>query len=297
MFNLFLWGASGTGKTYSYLRLAKERGLRLKVFDTHLSTRPYADKYEFDVTHTDDPNVIKRELDQLLESCPYDLIVIDDISGVWHKTQLLCDDSDRDRRKVKDQFHTALTQASWGPIKRVYNSVIHTVRQFQTVPVIVTCRETDFYVGESVGGQKPDTEKNTQYEFDTNLRLQVIDGGKKHVTKVLKVRGQEPDGPYIPGTLLKAPLWEEIPRMFPSAFEARTSDPAPPEEKTEDNGRARKQEPFPTPEQVAEFMTLTQGFDMDAVRERLNTKHGNPEFGDLPRSKAEEILVTMRGPA
>lgn len=79
--------ASGAGKTFSALLLAKGLGGKIAVIDTeHGSASLYSDKFDFDVLELSAPFAPERYIEAIdeAESAGYDVLIIDSMSHEWN---------------------------------------------------------------------------------------------------------------------------------------------------------------------------------------------------------------------
>lgn len=92
---LALYGASGTGKTYTSLLIAKNLGARIALIDTeHGSASKYAGSVAtFDVCELDrfEP---KNYIDALADASGYDVVILDSLSHAWVGKGGLLDQAD-----------------------------------------------------------------------------------------------------------------------------------------------------------------------------------------------------------
>lgn len=83
---LGLTGASGSGKTYSALQIAKGLGGRIAVIDTeHGSASLYSNEFDFDVLELEAPYTPERYIQAICtaEQAGYDVLIIDSITHEW----------------------------------------------------------------------------------------------------------------------------------------------------------------------------------------------------------------------
>jgi hypothetical protein len=81
-----LMGASGSGKTFSSLRLAKGLGNKIAVIDTENgSASLYADKFDFDVLEIKPPFETEKYIRAIkdAEQMGYEVLIIDSLSHAW----------------------------------------------------------------------------------------------------------------------------------------------------------------------------------------------------------------------
>lgn len=185
---LAIEGVSGSGKTYSALRLA--RGLvgpagKIAVIDTENgSASLYSDQFDFDVVNVAPPFRKNQFITPILGAVEagYHCLIIDSASHIWEGVLDLKDRLD----KGGGNHYT-----NWNSAGNVYKDVINTILQ---APIHVLCcmRSKVAYVieendkGSQVPrkvGMAPIIRDGTEYEFST-----VFDLDRTHLATIDKDR-------------------------------------------------------------------------------------------------------------
>lgn len=149
---LALIGASGSGKTYSALRLAAGLGGRIAVLDTENgSASLYAELTAFDTCELAPPYTVeayKRVIHEAAQS-GYQVLIIDSLSHAWAgEGGLLQQKEALDRRQQSgNQF------ANWQPITRMHEELKAAILH-SPIHIIATMRAKADYVLETVNGRQ-----------------------------------------------------------------------------------------------------------------------------------------------
>ena len=181
-----LMGVSGSGKTYSALRLATGLGGKIALIDTERkSASKYADRFDFDVCELDFPSIENMvKVIKEAESLGYNVLIIDSLTHAWQK--LL-----EEVEKLTTTRFDGNSFRAWGvatPIQRQFIDVILK----SNMHVITTMRAKTEYVMElnEKGKTAPkrvglaaEQGKDIEYEFDL---LVMID--RNHSAEVIKDR-------------------------------------------------------------------------------------------------------------
>lgn len=180
---LAIFGTSGSGKTFTALRVAKGMGGRVAVIDTeHGSASKYADRFDFDVN-----NLLDKSIDGYIAMMKlahgYDVLVVDSISHAW---QILLMENDN---LAKAKYH-GNTFGAWSESTPRQRTLVDA---FLSYPghIIATMRsKTEWTVTDNHGkktptriGMSPEQGKGIEYEFDMLLEM-----SPEHVGLVLKDR-------------------------------------------------------------------------------------------------------------
>lgn len=177
-----LYGKSGSGKTYSALKIAQ--GLlddpineRVCLIDSENGRASYySDEFDFDVINIEPPHTPARYLEAFkLAESKYKVIIIDSLSLVWDGEGSCCDMAERGKGLnawlVPKKQHSKLTNA-------IYASKAHK---------IICCRAKDLLEqkkGEIINkGLVPICEKGVPYEMLITFEL---DNGITKVKKCIK---------------------------------------------------------------------------------------------------------------
>lgn len=177
---LGLMGASGSGKTYSALLLAKgiAKGGKIAVIDTENgSASLYSDLFEFDVCNigADSGTAKYIEAIEAAEAAGYAAIVIDSFTHPWK--HLLDQKEKLDARQGRQNHYT-----NWGPIKAEADKLKGCILQSK-IHVICCMRAKAEYLQEDgkvkkvglAAIQEPDVE----YEFTTVFQLAMDHNAKQ----------------------------------------------------------------------------------------------------------------------
>jgi KaiC/GvpD/RAD55 family RecA-like ATPase len=170
---LALVGLSGSGKTYTALRLAKGLGGRVAVIDTE---RGSASKYAGEVTDFDVLQLESYapmtfvEAIRLAEAEGYDVLIIDSLSHAWMGKEGALEQVDKaaKRSQAKNSF------AAWREVTPQHNAMVDAILQSRC-HVIVTMRvKTEYVLEENERGKKepkkvglaPIQRDGLEYEMD-----------------------------------------------------------------------------------------------------------------------------------
>src|SRR5579862_7931556 len=119
---LAVCGTSGSGKTYTLLKLATELGGPIALVDTERgSASKYADIFEFDVMELGsyDPRNLVTIIDKAASS-GYHVLCIDSLSHFWIGKDGELDQVDRAARRMQ----TPNSFAAWKQITPVHNALV-----------------------------------------------------------------------------------------------------------------------------------------------------------------------------
>jgi hypothetical protein len=185
-----IYGASGSGKTFSALRIAKgiadKIGSRVAVIDTEWgSSSMYADRFDFDVDVLSD-----RTIDGYIHSMTecvragYKVLVIDSLSHAWEELLM-----EVDRMKCGGNGNGMLAWAKASPKQNRF------IQHIISLPchVIVTMRsKTEWFIGERDGrkvvekvGLAPRQREGIEYEFDLIMEIDAT-----HTALIAKSRSE-----------------------------------------------------------------------------------------------------------
>lgn len=184
---LALFGVSGSGKTYSALRLATglagEKG-KIAVIDTENKTAcKYSNKFDFDVCECETPSINNIML-LLKDAGEYDVLIIDSLTHAWDEL------IDKVNKIAKTKFG-GNSWSAWSegtPKQRLF---IKALMSFKGHLIVTMRSETNWEIQENEKGKKvpvrigtaPKQGKNIEYEFDMLMRL-----NSDHSAYVLKDR-------------------------------------------------------------------------------------------------------------
>jgi len=170
-----LIGISGSGKTYSALRLASVLGEKIALIDTEAgSASKYADEFNFDVVEltTFHPNLYIEAI-QSAEQMGFDVLIVDSLSHAWvgkNGELELVDKAAKSSRSGNTYF-------AWRDVTPLHNRLIDTLLQSK-LHVIVTMRSKTEYIVEDIKGKQvpkkvgmaPVMRDGIEYEFDRDSK-------------------------------------------------------------------------------------------------------------------------------
>ena len=146
---VLLGGASGSGKSYSALRLAtglaKKANSRIAAIDTEAGRiRYYANEFDFDDLQLEEPYTPQKYIDAINQAIDgdYKVLIIDSISHEWNYCVETHD-------KMPGNSYT-----NWQKITPMHNQFMEKVLQCP-MHVIATVRGKDEYVLEEKNGKQP----------------------------------------------------------------------------------------------------------------------------------------------
>lgn len=170
---LGLTGASGSGKTYSALQVAKGMGGKIALIDTeHGSASLYSNNFDFDTLELEAPYTPERFIQaiELAEQSGYDVIIIDSLTHEWTgKGGCL---------QVNDEFTKTVMKGNsymaWSHTTPRHQALIEKLSSSKC-HIIATMRSKTERVQEGKKvitlGMKPEQRDGIEYEFTTFLDL------------------------------------------------------------------------------------------------------------------------------
>lgn len=185
---LAIFGASGSGKTYSALRIATGIGGSIALIDTENSAELYADKFDFDVVNLKELNM-KPDIDTLInimdQAKDYKVLIVDSFSHAWKE---LLDDVNRIAKgKFQGNTHAAWMEGTPKQQKLV-NAILN--NQFHLIVCMRSKTEWMIEKDERTGKNKPVRVglapvqgKDIEFEFDMLMEI-----NPEHYVTVLKDR-------------------------------------------------------------------------------------------------------------
>lgn len=180
-------GVSGSGKTYTALKLAsrivERQGGRIAVVDTeHGSASKYADLFDFDVVELEPPFDPRRYIKLMGEAAGagYTVLVIDSLSHAWFGEGGLLDLVDEIAKAQAAKNRTAPnTYAAWKDGTAIQNMLADTIIR-SNLHIISTLRAKADYVQDkdkdgrtkiTKVGTAPIQREGLEYEFDITLSM------------------------------------------------------------------------------------------------------------------------------
>lgn len=160
-----LYGASGTGKTYTSLLLAKALGKSVAVIDTeHGSASKYAGTVaDFDVCELDrfEP---QNYIDALKDAAGYDVVVIDSLSHAWMGKGGLLDQADA--KGGKFQAWRELTPQQHALVEAILAHPSHLIGTMRAKTEYEVSRDDKGKATVEKLGLAPIQREGIEYEFD-----------------------------------------------------------------------------------------------------------------------------------
>ena len=192
-----LCGPTGSGKSYTALKLAEVLGKKIGVIDSEYgSAKIYADVASFDVIELYDytPNNYLEAI-RSFENGGYDVLIIDSFSHAWSGKGGILDQADLAAKKMRNPN----SYVAWKEATPLHDELITAIKSYHG-HVIVTMRSKMDYQQEKQGdktvirklGMAPVQREGTEYEFDI-----VCDMDVDHNLIVGKTRCSEIDGMVV----------------------------------------------------------------------------------------------------
>lgn len=148
---LGITGPSGSGKSFSALRLAKGLGKKIAVIDAENgSASLYSDQFDFDVANITPPFTTEKYIDAInsAEKSGYDVIIVDSLTHSWDgEGGLLQQKAALDARPGSNHW------TNWGPIDKKYKA-LNDALLHSSCHIICTFRSKMEYVQSEDGGKK-----------------------------------------------------------------------------------------------------------------------------------------------
>jgi hypothetical protein len=181
---ILLSGASGSGKTYTALRLAKglasQCGGRVAAIDTENGRiRYYASEFDFDDMQLEEPYTPEKYMEAIDSAIDggYKVLIVDSLTHEW---------------KYLNDVHDAMpgnSYTNWGKLKPRHNKFMEKILQSQ-VHLIATGRGKDDYVMEDKNGKQVpkkvgvgvQQEKDIEYNYTATFNITQ----ETHVADVMK---------------------------------------------------------------------------------------------------------------
>ena len=194
---LAISGVSGSGKTYTSLKIASETGGKVALIDTERgSASKYADIFNFDVMNMQPPYHPDRFVKAIHEASEgkYDVVVVDSLSHAWNGTGGLLELVDQFALKSRSQN----TFTAWKEGTPIYNRMIDGILQ-SDIHVIATMRSKQEYVLEQDANGKMKPQKRglapvqrdgLEYEFDVVIEMDVENNAVVTKTRCPELTGK-----------------------------------------------------------------------------------------------------------
>jgi len=181
---ILIEGPSGSGKSYSALRLAKGLGGRIAAIDTeHGSLSMYSDVAPFDVLELSAPFSPDRYIAAIheAEEAGYDVLIIDSITHEWSGEGGILDIVEKTPAPGGNSF------ARWASVTPKHNRFIETMLQSPIHVIATTRSKTDWQLDDKKPkkvGLAPQQRDGIDYEFTMVFTVQ----SGNHVASVSKDR-------------------------------------------------------------------------------------------------------------
>ena len=195
---LALCGTSGSGKTFSALKIAAGLGGKIAMIDTeHKSGELYANEFKYEVATLDPPFSPNRyiEIIKMAESSGFNVLIIDSLSHAWTGQGGVLEMHDQACKTTHNSF------AAWRDVTPHHNALVDAMLQ-SSLHIITTMRtKTAYEVQQNDKGKHvpvkvglaPIQRDGMEYEFTAVLDLS-IDG---HIATSSKDRTSLFDGTFF----------------------------------------------------------------------------------------------------
>lgn len=171
---LAVYGASGSGKTYTALSIASGFGGSIAFIDTENSADLYADKFDFDIAPLRNPT-IDNVVEYMEASHDYKTLIIDSFSHPWR--ELLDEVSKIAAAKYRGNTHSA-----WSDGNPKQQKLIDAILNYPGHLIVCMRSKTEWTLEEyTSGGSKkvkpvrvglaPVQGKDIEYEFDMLIQM------------------------------------------------------------------------------------------------------------------------------
>jgi AAA domain len=216
---LALYGAPGSGKTFTALLLAeglaRRQGRRVAVCDTEMGTAFYAqpvpqraahpEPFDFDVLHTRSVTEVLAAV-QSLDPATHGVIVVDSISHLW--------DSCKNAYAGKLTRLGGIPLHAWAAIKKPYRELVNLLL---SLPVhVILCGRQGIDYGEDEGsgelkqlGFRLRAEGETAYEPDVLVRLESHKANRRQAATILAHVEKDRTG-ILAGSTIEWPTFEKV---------------------------------------------------------------------------------------
>lgn len=180
---LAVFGASGSGKTYSALAIAQGFGGSVALIDTENSAELYADRFEFDIANLDKPT-IENLLEFIKSATDYKVLIIDSLSHSWKELLAEVD-------KIATAKFKGNSWSAWSEGTPKQNKLITAITNFPGHIIVTMRSRTEWVIQQNDKGKStphrvglaPQQGKDIEYEFDMLLEMNI-----DHTGMVIKDR-------------------------------------------------------------------------------------------------------------
>lgn len=217
---LALFGTSGSGKTFTALRIATGMGGKIAVIDTERgSAAKYADRFEFDVCEQIDKS-IGATIQTIKEAsnAGYNVLIIDSLSHSWQ--ELL-----EEINKIANAKYKGNTWAAWSEGTPKQKALVEAILSYSGHVIATMRSKTEWSVEKTNSGSSrpvrtglaPEAGKGIEYEFDMLMEIST-----DHVANIIKDR----TGRYQDEIIEKPgePLGKDIMEWLNNGVKAKTID-------------------------------------------------------------------------
>lgn len=170
---LGLTGASGSGKTYSALQIAKGLGGRVAVIDSeHGSASLYSNEFDFDVLELEAPYTPERYIQAIItaEQAGYDVLIIDSITHEWSGSGGCLEINDNlAKTNFKGNTWSAWSQTTprhQAFINKIISSKLHIIATMRSKTETMQENKKVYKIG-----LKAEQREGMEYEFTTILDI------------------------------------------------------------------------------------------------------------------------------
>lgn len=184
---VFVVGASGSGKTFSSIQMAKGLGKKIVIIDTEFGSGELYDHLcEYDAHTIEAPYAPVKLVNAIkgLEKMGYDVIIIDSISKFWNGTGGILEIQQAEERRSGQGWQ------AWAKVTPLQEQIVDAILESKC-HIIATARAKTHWLVDTSGdkmtitkvGTAPIQRKELEYEFTVGF---TIDG--QHIAAVSKDR-------------------------------------------------------------------------------------------------------------
>ncbi len=273
---LFLYGDTGTGKTYTSLQFPD-----VCIIDPERGSTLYSDRFHFDVANTVSS---MKDIEEILKflslgNHPYKTLVIDPLTMIWDMFQIEWNNIflERNPQSKGNKFeYFVLQPTDWIPVKNAWKDFLARLLRLD-MNIICTAREKTKYKKTADNFMTPmgetfSADKDTPYFFDAVIRTMKIDtqNGYKLMGLVEKDRNE----------MLGVKQFDLSFELFRNKYR---------------NIMDKSQAIVPSDEMVVEINGLIHksGINQEVIRKRLVAKYGVSSISELLIEQAEEVKVGL----
>jgi hypothetical protein len=168
---LAIYGASGSGKTYSALSIAKGMGGKIALIDSERgSANKYADRFDFDIANLEEKTV-KNYINYINSAKDYNVLIIDSLSHAWAELLEMLED-------LQSTKYKGSKFGAWKEITPLQKKFIDTILTFPGHIIATMRSKTDWVINSTDKGMTPqrmglapEQGKGIEYEFDVLMEI------------------------------------------------------------------------------------------------------------------------------